>query len=220
MKGVKPPKSQRAVQKLPHSFFGRPAVRVARELIGKILVSQFRGKKLRARIVETEAYLGPKDLASHASKGRTPRTEVLFGLPGRAYVYFIYGMHQMLNVVVGAEGQGQAVLIRGAEPLDGWAADLSGPGKLTRAFGINRSDNGRDLTGGRLFFIDNPGCQPRLITTKRIGIDYAREWKDAPLRFLDADVVGRGWRLPRGIRQVANLPHVAKMEDDERRINE
>jgi DNA-3-methyladenine glycosylase len=177
------------VKKLTLSFFRRPAQDVARALIGKILVRRLPGKLLRARLIETEAYLGPDDLASHASKGRTARTEVLFGPPGRAYVYLIYGLHEMFNVVAGAVGQGQAVLIRAALPLDDWKADLSGPGRLARALQITRVQNGLDLTGAELHFLDNPDDQPVVQTTKRIGIDYAREWKDAPLRFVDA---GRG----------------------------
>ena len=179
--------SRSRVQKLTRSFFQRPAEEVAQALIGKILVRRLHGKLFRARLIETEAYLGPADLASHASKGRTRRTEVLFGPPGRVYVYLIYGMHEMLNVVAGAAGQGQAVLIRAADPLDDWKANLSGPGRLTRAFRITRLQNGLDLTGTQLYFLDNPGYQPVVKSAKRIGIDYAREWKDAPLRFVDAN---------------------------------
>ncbi|HET6327320.1 MAG TPA: DNA-3-methyladenine glycosylase [Planctomycetaceae bacterium] len=175
------------VRKLTRSFFQRPADEVARALIGKILVRQSRGRLFRARLSETEAYLGPDDLASHASKGQTRRTEVLFGPPGRAYVYLIYGLHEMLNVVTGAAGQGQGVLIRGAVPLDDWKADLSGPGRLTRAMRISRLQNGLDLTGTQIYFLDNTGYQPIVQTTKRIGIDYALHWKDAPLRFLDTN---------------------------------
>ncbi len=179
--------SKPSFKKLPRPFFRGPATEVARALIGKILVRPVRGKALQARVVETEAYLGPHDLASHASKGRTPRTEVLFGPAGRAYVYLIYGMHEMLNVVAGRGGEAQGVLIRGARPLHGWEADLSGPGRLTRAFQITRAENGLDLTGDRLYFLDDPAYQARVVSAKRVGIDYAREWKDAPLRFLDAD---------------------------------
>jgi DNA-3-methyladenine glycosylase len=175
------------VKKLTRSFFQRPADEVARALIGKILVRRLHGKLFRVRLSETEAYLGPDDLASHASKGRTRRTEVLFGAPGRAYVYLIYGIHEMLNVVAGAVGQGQAVLIRAALPLDDWQADLSGPGRLTRALQVTRLQNGLDLTGTQLYLLDNPRYQPVVQSAKRIGIDYAREWKDAPLRFVDAN---------------------------------
>jgi DNA-3-methyladenine glycosylase len=174
--------------KLPRSFFQRPADEVAQELIGKILVRHIRGRTLRARIVETEAYLGPHDLASHASRGRTRRTEVLFGDPGHAYVYLIYGIYEMFNVVVGTAGEAQGVLIRGAQPLDGWKAELSGPGKLARASLITRSENGLDVTGAQLYFQDDAHYQPKVITAKRVGIDYAGKWKHAPLRFLDADL--------------------------------
>ncbi len=96
-------------------------------------------------------------------------------------------MHEMFNVVAGAVGQGQGVLIRGAVPLDDWEADLWGPGRLTRAMKISRLQNGLDLTGTQIYFQDNTGYQPIVQTTKRIGIDYALHWKDAPLRFLDAN---------------------------------
>ncbi len=146
-----------------------------------------RGLELRARIVETEAYLGPHDLASHSSKGRTKRTEIMFGRPGFAYVYLIYGMHDMLNVVVGKKGEAQAVLLRGAEPLADWDVNIIGPGRLARALEVTRLHNGLDLTESELFFVDNPLDRPRLRRTKRIGVDYAGAWKDALLRFVDAD---------------------------------
>src|SRR3954454_2197471 len=111
-------------RKLPRSFYARPAEELAPDLLGKILVRRYRGKLLRARIVETEAYVGEHDLACHASKGRTNRTEVMFGPPGHAYVYLIYGMYDMLNIVTGKPGVAQAVLIRAAEPLDDWDVDL------------------------------------------------------------------------------------------------
>src|ERR1700685_51750 len=185
MKSARRSSSSR-VRKLTQAFFRRPAAEVARALIGKILVRRLHGKLFRARLIQTEAPLGPADLASHAAKGRTRRTEVLFGPPGRAYVYLIYGLHEMLNVVAGTAGQGQAVLIRAAGPLDDWKADLSGPGRLTRALQITRLHNGLDLTGTQLYLLDNPGYQPVVQSAKRIGIDYALEWKDAPLRFVDA----------------------------------
>lgn len=179
------------LKKLGHRFFRRPAIEVARRVIGKILVRRSRGKEYRARIVETEAYVGPHDLACHASKGRTGRTEIMFGPGGYAYVYFIYGMYDMLNFVTGKSDDPQAVLIRGALPLDGWQADLSGPGKLTRGMHITRADNGVDLTGDQLFVLDDPRYRPRLKCTRRIGVDYAKEWKDALLRFVDASLSGK-----------------------------
>ncbi len=150
------------------------------------MVRRIRGRVRRARIIETEAYLGPRDLASHASKGRTRRTEVMFGPAGRAYVYFIYGMHQMLNVICGPEGEAQAVLLRAAEPLDAWDADLSGPAKLARAFAITSADNGMDLVRGAITFLADPDHRVRITRRRRVGIDYAGHWKKRLLRFIDA----------------------------------
>jgi len=141
----------------------------------------------RARVVEAEAYLGPCDLASHASKGRTKRTDVMFGPPGRAYVYFIYGMHQMLNVVVGEEGCAEAVLLRAAQPLDGWEVNLLGPGRLARGFAITPADNRMDLTSGDITFLADPTYRPRVVKSKRVGVDYAGRWKDRLLRFIDVN---------------------------------
>jgi DNA-3-methyladenine glycosylase len=177
---------KRALKKLPRTFYNRDALHVAPDLLGKILVHRFDDQQLRARIVETEAYVGPHDLACHASKGRTGRTEIMFGRAGHAYVYLIYGMYKMLNIVTADIDDAQAVLIRAAEPLDGWQADLSGPGKLCREMRITRGQNGLDLTGTELFLLDNPDDHPRITRTKRIGIDYAREWTHALLRFYDA----------------------------------
>ncbi len=173
--------------KLPRAFYRRDAIDLAPDLLGKILVHRIRGRALRCRIVETEAYVGEHDLACHASRGRTNRTEVMFGPAGHAYVYFIYGMYDMLNIVCAEEGNAQAVLIRAAEPLDDWHADLSGPGKLCRAMHITvRTLNGADLVGDRLYLHDAPPAR-HIIQDKRIGVDYARHWKDALLRFYDAD---------------------------------
>ena len=148
-----------------------------------------RGKQFRARIVETEAYVGAHDLACHASKGRTRRTEVMFGPAGRAYVFLIYGMYDMFNIVAAGVGDPQAVLIRGAVPLDGWQADLTGPGKLARAMRITRAQNGLDLTGETLFVLKKREERPQVLATKRIGIDYAGEWKHALLRFVETDPI-------------------------------
>ena len=171
------------MKKLPRRFYAREAAEVAHDLVGTILV---RGKR-RARIVETEAYVGEHDLACHAAKGRTNRTEVMYGPAGHAYVYFIYGMYDMLNIVTGKVGVAQAVLIRAAEPLNDWDVDLSGPGKLCRAFGITvRKDNGSDLTGDALFLAQ--GVKPAHVRlTPRIGVAYAKHWQHEPLRFIDVD---------------------------------
>jgi DNA-3-methyladenine glycosylase len=171
---------------LPLSFFQRDAQTIASELIGKTLVVR-KGRNLRrCRIVETEAYVGPHDLACHASKGRTARTEVMFAAGGRTYVYFIYGMYHMLNIVTGHEGDAQAVLVRAAEPLDGWTADLSGPGKLARELGLTSRDNALLLNGKRIGIYDSAGPRLTINTSPRIGVDYAGDWKHAHLRFFDA----------------------------------
>src|SRR5687767_15530124 len=184
--------------KADRSFYEQDAARLARALIGTILVHRYRGRTYRARIVETEAYLGPADLASHSSKGRTKRTEVMFRPPGRAYVYFIYGMYEMFNIVCGQEGEAHAVLIRAAEPLDGWDANLSGPGRLAVAMRILLKYSGLDLTGERLFLqLDPSGKRPRVSRSVRVGADYALHWKNAPLRFYDADSSGVSKPRPR-----------------------
>ncbi len=176
--------------RLTRAFFDRPAIDLAPALIGTVLVHRVGGpgdRELRAKIVETEAYVGTHDLACHASKGRTARTEIMFGPAGHAYVYLIYGMYQMLNVVAGktTPGDAEAVLVRAAEPLDGWHADLSGPGKLARAMQILRGHNGTDLTSDELFFLKGNGPPPAIVRTPRVGVDYALHWKDELLRFCD-----------------------------------
>jgi len=158
---------------IPRSFFQRPAEQVARELLGSLLCYHHpTGTHHRVRIVETEAYVGEHDLACHASKGRTERTSIMFGPAGYAYVYLIYGMYDLLNVVTGQSGQGQAVLLRAAEPVSSFppSAALNGPGKLTRTLGITRAANGLDLCAPPLFFV--PAPPPRRIEqTPRIGVD-------------------------------------------------
>lgn len=174
---------------LPRQFYSRGAEEVARDLLGAILERRIDGQLRRARIVETEAYVGPHDLAAHSSKGHTPRNEAMWGPPGHAYVYFIYGLFWMLNVVVARPGDPQAVLLRAAEPLDGWEARLNGPALLAKSFGVQRADNHADLVrpaadGLRIAV----GTPPRRIAVdRRIGVDYAGDWAHAQLRFLDAD---------------------------------
>ncbi len=171
--------------KLDRAFFQRPAPELAKALLGAIMVRRIHGVVRRARLFEVEAYCGPKDLASHSSKGRTKRTEVMFGPPGRAYVYFIYGMHWMFNIVGGVEGGAHAVLIRSAQALDDWDANLLGPARFARGFGISRADNGLDLCGDEVFFLADPAYRPRIVKAKRVGVDYAGHWKDRLLRFID-----------------------------------
>lgn len=172
--------------RLPLDFYVRPALPVAQELLGKVLVLDEGGVVRRGRIVETEAYVGEHDLACHAAKGFTQRTAVLFEPPGRAYVYLIYGMHYCFNVVTEPEGIAAAVLVRGLEPLSGFEKGVrtDGPGKLCRAMGITLAHNREDLTGGRLYLEDAPPVAPRDIARgPRIGVDYAGEWANKPYRF-------------------------------------
>lgn len=179
--------SPRPPRKLDRPFYARPAELLAPDLIGKLIVRHVHRREFRARIVETEAYVGTHDLACHASKGRTARTDIMFGPPGFAYVYLIYGMYDMFNIVCSHERDAQAVLIRAAEPLDGLRDSLTGPGRLARGLRITRRENGIDLTGDRLFLLDDHHPAPRVLRTPRIGVDYAGHWKDQPLRFVAAD---------------------------------
>jgi DNA-3-methyladenine glycosylase len=170
-----------AAARLPASFFRRDSITVARELIGCALVHRRRA----GIIVETEAYLGPDDRASHARFGPTARTSVMFGPGGKSYVYLCYGVHQMFNVVTGAEGEGQAVLIRAIAPLVGLPEDPSvgrGPGKVTRALCLDRRHDRRDLAKGSLF-VAASAPPPAIAMGPRVGIAYAGEWADRPLRF-------------------------------------
>jgi DNA-3-methyladenine glycosylase len=163
--------------RLPRSFYARPTVEVARDLLGKII----RHGAAAARIVETEAYLGTDDAAAHSARGPTPRTRVIFGPPGRAYVYLIYGMHYCLNVVAERDGVAGCVLIRAVEPVAGVLHPSDGPGKLTRALGITMEHCGADLTRGPLT-IHAPAREEKfdVSTSPRIGITKA---SDLPLRF-------------------------------------
>jgi DNA-3-methyladenine glycosylase len=167
--------------RLPADWFHRDAVTVARELVGCALVH----RKRAGMIVETEAYLGPDDAASHARFGPTARTSVMFGPGGISYVYLCYGIHQMFNIVTGREGEGQAVLIRAVAPLVGLPADPSigrGPGKVTKALRLDRRHDRKDLAKGQLYVARN-ATPPALASGPRIGVDYAGEWAARPLRF-------------------------------------
>jgi DNA-3-methyladenine glycosylase len=147
------------------------------------------GRNVRAgRIVETEAYQGPGDLAAHSSRGCTPRTEVMFGPPGHAYVYFIYGFWHCLNVVTGAPGIPHAVLLRALEPLGDLEERTWGPGLLCRALHIDRRLNGADLRGDVLWLERPPSGapRPRIASSTRIGVEYAGEWARRPWRFFDS----------------------------------
>jgi DNA-3-methyladenine glycosylase len=176
---------------LPLDFFARDTVQVAKELLGKLLVREVEGRQLVGRLVEVEAYCGPDDLAAHSSRGRTQRTEVMFGPPGRAYVYFVYGMHHCLNFVTRPAGEPQAVLVRGLEPGPG-VGRCSGPGLVCRALGIDRSLNGVPLVPPALYVADDGFRAGRIQAVPRIGVGYAGEWSRRRWRFcLDSPHVSR-----------------------------
>ena len=198
----------RRLAALPRSFFARPASEVARELLGCVLVHDDSGVRRAGRIVETEAYVGPQDLACHASKGRTARTDVMFGPPAHAYIYLIYGMYDCFNVVTDREGFPAAVLVRALSPLEGCLGDTDGPGKLCRALAITRVENRTDLTIGRAIWIERGAPPLRTKKGPRVGVDYAGPWKSRHLRFW---IVDDPWvsGLPAGVRRrrVAVGPH-------------
>ena len=193
------------MQKLEREFYNRDSVSVAKELLGKYLVHIVEGKKVIGKIVEVEAYMGPIDKAAHSyNNRRTDRNEIMYGPPGFSYVYIIYGMYNCMNVIVEAPGKPQGILIRALEPVEGLEAMsgfrysktygelskrerlglTSGPGKLCRALSINRSQNGLDLCGDKLYIIIDEKEEPfQIISTTRINIDYAEEAKDFPWRF-------------------------------------
>jgi DNA-3-methyladenine glycosylase len=190
---------------IAREFYNRSTLTVARELIGSRLVRMLYGKKLVGLITETEAYIGEKDLGCHAKAGRTARTAVMYGSPGHAYVYFTYGHHWMLNVVTEREGFPAAVLLRAIQPIEGAeilarrrsGRDTFGPGKLTQAMGISKSENGVDLTNaGSGLWIETAQVVPNRLVTKgpRVGLNNVPEpWKSKPWRFLV-----KGWRVETG----------------------
>ncbi len=185
------------MKRLPQAFFARDAKTVARALVGCALVHGNRA----GMIVETEAYVGPHDLACHARFGPTARTSVMFGPAGVTYVYLCYGIHEMFNIVTGREGDGEAVLVRAIAPLAGLPEDPAvgrGPGKVTKALGIDRRHDRLDLARGALFIADHER-PPRLAKGPRIGVDYAGEWAAKPLRFWwpDHPAVSRSGRAGR-----------------------
>ena len=187
------------MQKLPLSFYLRPhVVKISRDLLGKVLVTNRNGEYTSGRIVETEAYEGEKDRASHASKGRTPRTEVMFGEGGRAYVYLCYGIHQMFNIVTSKEGVPHAILIRAVEPLEGIDIMLRrtgkkkpdesltrGPGNVGKAFGFHTSQCGVSLVSNELFIADDGFklTKSMIGASPRVGVDYAGEHAEWHYRF-------------------------------------
>jgi DNA-3-methyladenine glycosylase len=196
---ARPPISRADLERtrLPAAFFADDAAVVARKLIGCALVHGERA----GLVVETEAYLGPEDLASHARFGSTQRTSVMFGPGGVSYVYLCYGIHQMFNIVTGRAGDGQAVLIRAIAPYLGLADDPSvgrGPGKVTQALVLDRRHDRRDLAHGDLF-VAAAVHPPRIARGPRIGVAYAGAWASRSLRFWwrDHPAVSRPASAPR-----------------------
>lgn len=180
------------------AWFDRPALEVAADLLGCILVHQSPAGRVAGRLVEVEAYQGPEDLAAHSARGRTARNAVMFGPPGHLYVYRIYGLHHCANVVCGPQDKPEAVLLRAAAITGGRVLAerrrgpvpetrlAAGPGNLAAAFGLDLSLNGTDLLAGpaRLLRGEPPR---RVLRRPRVGVDYAGEWAARPLRLLDAD---------------------------------
>lgn len=165
-------------------YFERDTLEVAGDLMGKVLVSEVDGQVRWGRLVEVEAYRGPEDRAAHSWRGLTARTRVMYGPPGHAYVYFIYGMHHCLNFVTRPEGCPEAILVRALEPGPG-VGRCSGPGLVCRALGIDRSLNGAPLRPPALYVVDD-GFRPApggVVRTPRIGVGYAGEWAELPWRF-------------------------------------
>ena len=170
--------------RLPRSFYDRDTIEVAHELLGKYLVHVVAGVERVGRIVEVEAYLGPHDLAAHSARGLTKRTSVMFGPPGHAYVYLIYGMHWCMNVVTQPEGVASAVLLRALEPVRNIEGRTQGPGLLCKAMGVTGQLQGHDLLSDD-FYIARPKNEPpvRIVKRPRIGVDYAGHWARRLLRF-------------------------------------
>jgi DNA-3-methyladenine glycosylase len=172
------------MQKLPRSFYDRDTVTVAEELLGKYLVRISRGVERVGLIVEVEAYLGPHDLAAHSARGLTERNKPMFGPPGHAYVYFIYGMYHCMNVVTEREGHASAVLLRAVEPVRNVNGRTCGPGLLCRAMQIDKRLNARDLLSDDFFIAATPDAGPVVMVKRpRVGVDYARHWARRHLRF-------------------------------------
>ena len=171
------------LQKLPREFYARNTITVAEGLLGAFLVHRSAGLNRIGRIVEVEAYLGPHDLAAHSSKGITKRTRIMFGPPGHAYVYLIYGIHHCMNVVTEPEGHGSAVLIRALEPMQDLPGKTRGPGLLCKAMEIDLRLNGQDLCSDDFYIAAPPDHPIAIVRRPRIGVDYAGEWAIRPLRF-------------------------------------
>jgi len=175
--------------RLNKNFYTQPTLKLSRQLLGKFLVRKIGGKTIVGKIIETEGYVGPNDLASHASRGRTKRTELMFGPNGYWYIYLIYGIYYCLNIVTEKNDYPAAILIRAVQPISGLKTDLKtdGPGKLCRAFKIDKKLNGSPAFGKKSrLWIEDRGVKieaGQIKKTPRIGIDYAGAYKNKPWRF-------------------------------------
>jgi DNA-3-methyladenine glycosylase len=165
--------------RLKRNFYTSSALEVAPDLLGKLLVRKFSTKTVKYKITETEVYCGEEDLACHASKGKTSRTKVMYEKGGVVYVYLVYGMYWMLNIVTGKKDYPEAVLIRSLEGFDG-------PGKVGKELKIAKSFYGEDLTKSKRLWIEEPGVKKKITSkkAKRVGVDYAGKWANKPWRFI------------------------------------
>ncbi len=176
------------MRRLSRDFYNRDTIEVARELLGCHLVHRSNGIERIGRIVEVEAYLGPHDLAAHSAKGLTERTRIMFGPPGHAYVYLIYGIHCCMNVVTQEAGMASAVLLRALEPVANVDGRTQGPGLLCKAMDIDRRLNGHDLISDDLYIVRAQHPEKFTVVKRpRIGVDYARHWARRLLRFYIKD---------------------------------
>lgn len=176
------------MQKLTRDFYTRDTIIVAKDLLGKYLVHVNKGKTRIGKIVEVEAYLGSHDLAAHSAKGLTNRTKVMFGPPGHAYVYLIYGIYHCMNVVTEPEGHASAVLLRAVEPIQNIKDRTQGPGLLCKAMHIDRRLHGHDLLSDELYIAEMEPTSPfKIVKKPRIGVDYAKHWAKRHLRFYIKD---------------------------------
>jgi len=173
--------------RLPKKFYQQPTLKVAQGLLGKYIIREWRGRKIKGKIVETEAYIGPEDKASHAYQGRvTKRNKVVFLPGGYIYIYLVYGMYWQLNITTSLEEAPECVLIRSLEPVSNTEKVASGPGKLCRYLKLNKSFYGEDLMSSKRIWIEDRGkhiLKRNIVKKPRIGIDYAQEWVQKPWRF-------------------------------------
>ena len=195
-------------RRLSREFYDRDTILVAKDLLGNQLVHVVNGIERIGKIVEVEAYLGPHELAAHSSRGLTERTKPMFGPPGHAYVYFIYGMYFCMNVVTEPDGKAAAVLLRALEPIQNLEGRTQGPGLLCRAMGIDKQMNAHDLLSDNFFIAS--ASEPEKFTiakSPRIGVDYAKHWAKRHLRFYikNNPFVSRA-RTPRSRSPSPNAP--------------